>query len=135
MGAIETVIRLSKTAEHILETDYAAEGRGLHEKLSSAEGKIPPALFKKLRYVATIRNKLVHELNYELENPEEFFITARQAIAELEKLAFQPVKKTEKNTSAELAKNASEEESPLWYSVLFLLFIYIIYQVFIWFIH
>lgn len=116
MGAIETVIRLSKTAEHILETDYAAEGRGLHEKLSSAERKIPPALFKKLRYVATIRNKLVHELNYELENPEEFFITANKAIAELKQFTEHLAKEKEaKNSKAVSEKDMGEFENDIWF--------------------
>lgn len=110
MGAIETVIRLSKKAEHILEKTYDADGRGLHEKLSSVEGKLPLALVKKLRYVATIRNKLVHEYDYELENPEEFYIAAKQAIAELEQFTDQLAKEKEEKEQKEQEERFSAAE-------------------------
>jgi len=86
MSALETVINISKKAEHILGNEYGAQGRGLHEKISSVERKLPQPLVKKLRYVATIRNNFVHELGFELEQPEVFFHTANGIIADLESL-------------------------------------------------
>ena len=84
MSIIENVINLSKKAEHVLEITYEVQGRGLHEKLTAAEPYIPVALFKKLRYIATIRNKLVHEHGFELSEPEIFLHIAKQAVNELE---------------------------------------------------
>ncbi|MEZ6140235.1 MAG: hypothetical protein R3B84_06650 [Zavarzinella sp.] len=61
MGDYELVIKWCKTFEQMLEQGLGAQGRGLHEKVSAVQTKLPEALVKKLRFVATIRNKLVHE--------------------------------------------------------------------------
>jgi len=117
MSALETVIKLSKKAEHILESDYGASGRGLHEKVSSVEKKIPAGLVKKLRYVATIRNHLVHELDFELDSPEEFFITAKKAIEELEQLKAQLAKAAENKRTKTTPKTEAagpKKSSTFW---------------------
>ncbi len=61
MGDYELVIGRCKRLEKLLEDRFGASGRGLHEKTSSVEGKLPPELVKRLRFIATVRNKLVHE--------------------------------------------------------------------------
>jgi hypothetical protein len=61
MGAIEIAVQGAKRLEALLQARFGAEGRGLHEKLTSVENKIPSDLRKSIRWVATIRNKLVHE--------------------------------------------------------------------------
>lgn len=38
----ELVIKSAKDLEHILEVQYHAEGKGLHEKLTSVEGQLTP---------------------------------------------------------------------------------------------
>jgi hypothetical protein len=60
MSDIELVVKKSKSFEALLEAAFQAEGRGLHEKITSVESKLPEHLIKKLRYIATVRNKLVH---------------------------------------------------------------------------
>lgn len=45
-----------------------AEGRGLHEKVTSVEDKINSSLVKKIRYIASIRNKVLHEDGFELDS-------------------------------------------------------------------
>ncbi|OQY37703.1 MAG: hypothetical protein B6226_04895 [Candidatus Cloacimonetes bacterium 4572_65] len=55
------VIKVSKAIESQLKSKYGASGKGLHSKLSSVESKLDPKLVKKIRYIATIRNKLVHD--------------------------------------------------------------------------
>ncbi len=59
MGQVEETISLVKEIEYLLES-IGAVGRGLHEKLSSVENQLPFSLVKVLRYIATVRNKLVH---------------------------------------------------------------------------
>ena len=61
MGAIEIAVQGAKRLETLLQARFGAHGRGLHEKLTSVEDKIPSDLKKSIRWVATIRNKLVHE--------------------------------------------------------------------------
>ena len=63
----EMIIKETKKIENLLEKNYQAKGRGLHEKLSSVQESIDPFVAKKIRMVATIRNKLVHEENFELK--------------------------------------------------------------------
>ncbi|KAK9816479.1 hypothetical protein WJX72_000785 [[Myrmecia] bisecta] len=58
---VELVIRASKDLEHLLDTEFGASGKGLHEKITSCGRQLPDDLIKKMRYLATIRNKLIHE--------------------------------------------------------------------------
>jgi hypothetical protein len=57
----ELCIRSSKELEHLLDTEFGATGKGLHEKITSAEIHLSPEMVRNMRYLATIRNKLVHE--------------------------------------------------------------------------
>lgn len=56
----ELVIKISKDLEILLEDEFGASGRGLHEKISSVQTELPAPLVKRMRYLATIRNRLVH---------------------------------------------------------------------------
>jgi hypothetical protein len=60
----ELAIRSSKELEHILDTELNSNGKGLHEKISSVESGLSNELVKNMRYLATIRNKLVHEHDF-----------------------------------------------------------------------
>ncbi len=84
----KTVIDISKHFEARLEDEFGASGRGLHERISSCERALPNDVAKKLRLIATIRNKLIHE-NYDsiadLIPPEEFEEVCRAAEDELNK--------------------------------------------------
>ena len=67
----ELVIRASKEMEWLLETHFGAptgKDCGLHDKISRArtsQGKpLPDDLVRKMRYLATIRNKLVHDRDF-----------------------------------------------------------------------
>lgn len=64
----ELAIRSSKELEHVLETEFSATGKGLHEKITSAANNVntlSPKLVRDMRYLATIRNKLVHERGFD----------------------------------------------------------------------
>ena len=37
----ELVIKTSKELEHFLETEFSAQGKGLHEKISSVQSQLP----------------------------------------------------------------------------------------------
>ena len=61
----EAVIRTSKNLEHILERDFGAtDGNGLHQKVSETEEYWDQDTIRAMRYLATIRNKLVHEIDF-----------------------------------------------------------------------
>lgn len=61
-GAIQAgqAIDIARRLESALET-LGAQGKGLHEKVGSVEDRLPAALVSKLRYIASVRNKIVHE--------------------------------------------------------------------------
>ncbi|WP_117236414.1 DUF4145 domain-containing protein [Vibrio maerlii] len=75
MSDIEKVVLRTRRFEKLLRTQYHAEGKGLHQLITSSEERLPHEVIKKLRYVATIRNKIVHEEDFVLEDKAAFFNT------------------------------------------------------------
>jgi hypothetical protein len=72
MSDIEKVVTRTRTIEKLLRTQYHAEGKGLHQLITSCEERLPHDVIGKLRYIATIRNKIVHEEDYKLESRSDF---------------------------------------------------------------
>ncbi len=88
MSLTDIVVRYSKELEHILEHNFGAQGKGLHSKVSSVEHLLPEKLVKRLRFLASIRNKVIHDYTYVLDkNPRELQRTAKEAVAELTRLS------------------------------------------------
>jgi hypothetical protein len=88
MSPTEIVVEYSKRLEFILEHDFGAQGKGLHSKVSSVEHLLPERLVKQLRFLASVRNKVVHDYNYVLDkNPKDLQRTAHEAITELTRLS------------------------------------------------
>lgn len=84
MGQIDVAVKYAKKIETILENKYNAEGKGLHEKLDGLNGILDENIIKKARYIATIRNKVVHEDEYDIEDIEDFIETAKEVTSLLE---------------------------------------------------
>ncbi|HEX3358761.1 MAG TPA: hypothetical protein VHS31_17425 [Tepidisphaeraceae bacterium] len=88
MSDIDLAISHCKTLESLLERGLGASGRGLHEKVSSVESRLPRELVRKLRLVATVRNKVVHEADYKnIDDRKAFLAACRDAERELKKMA------------------------------------------------
>jgi hypothetical protein len=62
---VGTLVSGSKQIESILDEKFGAQGKGLHSKALSIQGHLGAALLKKIQYVATIRNKAVHEHSFQ----------------------------------------------------------------------
>ena len=90
MKDITPVVRASKRIEALLEEKFGAQGRGLHEKFTSVEHHVPAELHKTIRYIATVRNKAVHEDNYELDDEQGFLRQAERVAQALEALKANP---------------------------------------------
>lgn len=90
MKDITPVVRASKRIEALLEEKFGAQGRGLHEKFTSVEHHVPAELHKTIRYIATVRNKAVHEDNYELDDEQGFLRQAERVAQVLEALKANP---------------------------------------------
>jgi hypothetical protein len=91
MSDIELAITRVKALESLLEQALGATGKGLHEKITSVQDKLPQALVKKLRFVATVRNKIVHESDYkEIDDRAGFVRACDEAESELKALLAPP---------------------------------------------
>jgi len=58
----EEVVSATRRIEALLE-QCGANGRGLHEKTTSIESRLSEPTRSQLRFIATLRNRLVHEQN------------------------------------------------------------------------
>lgn len=80
----QLVIEASKELEFVLEHEFRAEGKGLHEKVSGAASYLAPPTIKSLRYVASVRNALVHDRSVtQLENRALFILKFESALEEI----------------------------------------------------
>jgi len=61
MSDIEIAVKASRLIESLLEQKLNATGKGLHSKLTSVENKLSSAMVSKIRYIASVRNNVVHE--------------------------------------------------------------------------
>lgn len=86
---IETVIEHSKAIEQILSERFGATGRGLHEKANSVANQLDEPTIKTLRWIATMRNKVVHE-NFSLPNQNDFINSAQRVCEKLQSMPVQP---------------------------------------------
>lgn len=89
MSDIELAVTRAKALEALLEA-LGATGKGLHEKVTSVQARLPQPLVRKLRFVATVRNKVVHEAGYALDDRDGFARACDEAEAELRALAAPP---------------------------------------------
>lgn len=86
MSDIDLAVTRSQRLERHLERDFGATGKGLHQKVSSVEAALPADLVRKIRLVATVRNKVVHE-SAVMEDKPRFVDAADDAERELNAIA------------------------------------------------
>jgi len=83
---LDRAVKASKSLEAALKKRHRATGKGLHELVSSVEPHLPADAVRDLRYIATIRNKLVHEDGYDrIDDRREFahrLARARKAVGD-----------------------------------------------------
>lgn len=90
MSDIDLAVRRSKILETKLRRNFRVDGRGLHNLIDAAKAKnaLPTPLVKKLRFVATIRNKIVHDADYaRIDDRRAFIAACDEAERELDELA------------------------------------------------
>lgn len=81
----ELAIKTSKELEFILASQFQSTGRGLHEKITSASHALPQHLIQQMRFLATIRNKLIHERGFDqIPDRERFIAKFEESAEELE---------------------------------------------------
>ncbi|MDR9828836.1 DUF4145 domain-containing protein [Vibrio sp. FNV 38] len=72
MSDIEKVVIRTRRLEKLLRVQYHAEGVGLEQLVSSCEERLPHDVIGRLRFVATIRDKVVHEEDFAFNEMDEF---------------------------------------------------------------
>ncbi len=83
MSDIEEVVKRTRRIEKLLRIQYHADGKGLHQLITSCEERLPHDVINKLRYVATIRNKVVHEEDFQLDDRQSFNSVCNECEQEL----------------------------------------------------
>jgi len=91
VGQIEDVVLLTRKIESLLDK-LGANGRGLHEKLTSVENRLNLQTVKKMRWIATMRNKTMHEHNFQINDFYGFKTACNEVVAELNSLLTPPKK-------------------------------------------
>ncbi|EEY69923.1 uncharacterized protein PITG_06453 [Phytophthora infestans T30-4] len=80
----QLAIEASKELEYLLEKEFNAHGQGLHEKVSSVESAIPIPTVRSIRFVATLRNRLIHDREMRaLPDRQKFISRFNDAMVEL----------------------------------------------------
>lgn len=89
----ELIVRAAKELEELLEKQFGApdgKDKGLHDKISDARVNgqpLPPELVKRLRYLVTIRNKIIHDYDFNaIPNRLDFVKSFDDAVLELKRL-------------------------------------------------
>lgn len=83
MSDIENVVTRTRRLETLLRNQYHAQGKGLHQLITSCEERLPHDVIAKLRFIATIRNKVVHEDQYQLDDKQGFLSACDECEREL----------------------------------------------------
>ena len=86
MSDLQTVVNGAKAIEKVLVDEFGSSGRGLYATMASSRIPIPQALQRRIRYVATMRNKNVHELRFDLGDPNVFSERCASIIQDLRDL-------------------------------------------------
>lgn len=81
-SSTDLALDASGALEILLENRFAATGRGLHEKLSSVEHQLDDITIRRIRYIASVRNSVVHR-RIDIPNPERFSKLTSESIAKL----------------------------------------------------
>ncbi len=84
---LASIIKNTKKIEILLK-ENGATGKGIHSQVSSIENKLDPILIKDLRWIATMRNKSIHE-DFIIENIESYEKTCKRAITKIKNIAKQ----------------------------------------------
>jgi hypothetical protein len=66
------IVVRTKKLEQLLRERYHAEGQGMHQLVSSCEGRLPHDAIEPLRYIATIQAQVVNQSSFTLENSADF---------------------------------------------------------------
>lgn len=85
MAHISLAVRGSQRIESFLKKHFNAQGKGLHAIVSSVEEQIPQQTVRHIRYIASVRNKVVHEAA-EIDDLEIFSESIDSILSDLQSI-------------------------------------------------
>jgi hypothetical protein len=86
MSFVESVIVRVRRIEKLL-SDLGGDGKGIHERVTQLGSRVPYDQSKRLRYIASVRNKLIHTDGYTFDGNESTFLdVCDHSISQLESL-------------------------------------------------
>lgn len=88
--ALLAITRGARRLETLLGDRLGATGRGLRTKADDVRDRLPPELLKQLRWVATMRNKTLHEDGFSPSDLPRLIDTMQDCAQALEALATSP---------------------------------------------
>ncbi|QSH41666.1 hypothetical protein P0136_06855 [Lentisphaerota bacterium ZTH] len=131
--AIGEIIEISKQLEKELRR-LKAEGKGLHEMTDSLSDKLPETLSRRLHMLASIRNKAVHEADYDVAAEfESYKATASEVLAALSVMKRLRQRKNQtapRQTTGKAFKKSSDVQSNILFLLPFIPAFNIIYFLF-----
>lgn len=115
----EDIINKAKKIESKL-VELGAEGRGLHDKITSIEGKFDPKTVKAIRFIATIRNRYIHEDGFELtpDLSESFNDAYEYVMSNIDSKKEEPQSKNSSDTLGEPIRLPSSTWEKIGYGAL-----------------
>lgn len=84
MDDISSAIKHSQRLERVLKEHHHASGHDLHELISSCQDRLPSDVLNKLRFIATIRNKMEHNDAFYFDEMNAFQAACRHCEKELQ---------------------------------------------------
>jgi hypothetical protein len=93
------IISFTRKIESILKDKFKAKGKGLHTYIDSIKNMLDAQLIKDLRFIATIRNKSMHESTFKVDNFTSYQRIAESTIYRLNKLEIKKLKTPKENKS------------------------------------
>ncbi len=85
------IIHYTREIETIIKSKFKVDGNGLHQYIDSIQKYFDAAFIKDLRYLATMRNKSMHEHDFKLNNLKSYENLAIKTIAKLNE--YKPIPK------------------------------------------
>ncbi|GGF57703.1 hypothetical protein GCM10011332_08980 [Terasakiella brassicae] len=90
MEQFNDIWKISREFEKVLDRKFGAQGKGLHSKLSSVQRELPKELVLRIRKIADIRNKTMHERDIEFSDFKAFKQEAKKAYLALRSYSSAP---------------------------------------------
>jgi len=77
------IIHYTREIETIIKSKFKVDGNGLHQYIDSIQKHFDKTFIKDLRYLATMRNKSMHEHDFKLNNLKSYENLAIKTIKKL----------------------------------------------------